>query len=344
MASTAPSRASLADYVLSKMAPSKASRTTSVGEYAFSRLQQAGEESPRDRAGPCFTGLQLGMPMAASHEAPLFTQRESSRALLRGGIPEGPLETSPLPHMQTAREDSRSQREMRLQEAAQQQPQPQQTEPLSPPLSRLPPVLGEAAPTQSQDVQTIASPLPSPEVRQEKTPQERSPPSRSPPSPASVATRVGSNTHVRAIKLSGFHNSALNDVFVENHDPEYMVNGRETYWSYTGDFFLYRSESTNTWGAAKAKRLVQVREGKGNGVAHSPEGFEIWQQGAVSAKKAWREWDTETKKWTLRTGSGVESRGKVRKKESPPEKGTQTDFQGVNVSPRIWSTQEGPIS
>lgn len=174
-----------------------------------------------------------------------------------------------------------------------------------------------------------------PEARQDK-----SPPARIPPSPVnSMVSRLSnpSSSVLRAIKLSGFRNQALNDVFVENHDPEVLVGGRETYWSYAGDFFLYRSESTNTWGAAKAKRFAQVKEGKGNGVAHSPEGFEIWQQGSALAKKPWREWDAEVKKWMLRTGSGVESRGKVRKKESPPEKGTQTDFQGedkgVQVSP-----------
>merc|ERR1711972_254671 len=130
----------------------------------------------------------------------------------------------------------------------------------------------------------------------------------------------------RGVKLTGFRNSGLNELFVENADDEFMINGRETYWSSSGDYFLYRSESTNTWGAAKAKRFKQVRDGSSNGVAHSPENFEIWQTAAMLAKKAWREWDAEENKWVTRQGSGVESRGKVRKKDAPFEKGTQTEL------------------
>jgi len=136
----------------------------------------------------------------------------------------------------------------------------------------------------------------------------------------SPATKV-----TRAIKMHGFKNPALNELFVENPETDFVVNERETYWTYSGEYFLYKSAATNTWGVAKGKRFEQVKEAKTNGVAHSPEGFEIWQPSAMLQKKAWREWDAETKKWTLRHGSGVESRGKVRKKDGPTEKGVQTE-------------------
>jgi len=130
---------------------------------------------------------------------------------------------------------------------------------------------------------------------------------------------------LRGIKMAGFKLAELNVLFVENTDPDMMVNGRETYWSEEKDYFLYRSEATSTWGAAKARRLQAVRDGTSNGVAHSPEGFEIWDQTAVIAhsKRGWREWYADTKVWENRPGSGVERRGKVRPKAPPTEKACQ---------------------
>jgi len=108
-----------------------------------------------------------------------------------------------------------------------------------------------------------------------------------------------------------------------------MISDRETYWSSSGDYFLYRSESTNTWGAAKAKRFRQIRQGQNNGIAHSPEGFEIWQTASsMLVKKPWREWDAESGKWITRQGAGVESRGKVKKKQAPNDKEIQTESRG----------------
>jgi len=142
-----------------------------------------------------------------------------------------------------------------------------------------------------------------------------------------TSSQKSPQTQFRAVKMTGFKNPGLNDMFIENSEPSYVINERETYWSSKGDFFLYRSAATNTWGAAKAKRFQNIKDGKSNGVAHSPEGFGLWDSGkAVQMKKAWREWDADASKWMTRQGSGVESRGKVRKKEQNVEKSTQTQF------------------
>jgi len=127
------------------------------------------------------------------------------------------------------------------------------------------------------------------------------------------------------VKLVGFRCSQLNVLYVESSEPGLVVNGRETYWSSVGDYFLYHSSGTNTWGAAKVKWFQQVRDGKDSTVAHSPLGYEIWNVAAVPAKKSWIEWDGEARKWVTRHGSGVESRGKVRPKTATAEAAVQTD-------------------
>jgi len=121
----------------------------------------------------------------------------------------------------------------------------------------------------------------------------------------------------RAVKLGGFDNPHLNALFVERTSPAFRVNGRETFWPTSGYYFIYRSMGTNTWGIAKAKRFEAVKVNKSNGVAHSPEGFELWlevNETQTATKKNWREWDVQANKWVSRPGAGVVSRGKVRPK------------------------------
>lgn len=132
---------------------------------------------------------------------------------------------------------------------------------------------------------------------------------------------------LRGVKLTGFHCIELNVLFVENPEPAFVVNGRETYWSSVSDYFLYHSSTTNTWGAAKVKWFQQVQSGQNNSVARSPKGYEIWNVSAMPAKKNWIEWDADVGKWETRPGSGVESRGKVRPKTAPMDVAVQTDWQ-----------------
>eukprot|EP00441_Pelagodinium_beii_P027267 CAMPEP_0197664568 /NCGR_PEP_ID=MMETSP1338-20131121/58718_1 /TAXON_ID=43686 ORGANISM="Pelagodinium beii, Strain RCC1491" /NCGR_SAMPLE_ID=MMETSP1338 /ASSEMBLY_ACC=CAM_ASM_000754 /LENGTH=646 /DNA_ID=CAMNT_0043243243 /DNA_START=54 /DNA_END=1991 /DNA_ORIENTATION=+ len=150
-------------------------------------------------------------------------------------------------------------------------------------------------------------------------------------------TRGGHGTsYLRGIKLGGFANEGLNALFVEKPAPALAVNGRETYWPASGDYFIYRSASTNTWGVGKAKRFQQIKDGKSNGLAHSPEGYEIWvdvnevPSTPSNSKKSWREWDVELSKWVARDGAGVHGRGKVRPKAgtgSTVEVAVQTHIQ-----------------
>lgn len=153
------------------------------------------------------------------------------------------------------------------------------------------------------------------------------------PSPTGSQVGISSSSYLRGVKLGGFENNELNALFVEKTDPRLVVNGRETYWPASAAFFIYRSASTNTWGVGKAKRFQQIKEGKSNGLAHSPESYELWldvneiPSTPASSKKSWREWDMEANKWVQRPGAGVLSRGKVRPKIALRSAGSEVAVQ-----------------
>ncbi|CAE8623201.1 unnamed protein product [Polarella glacialis] len=146
-----------------------------------------------------------------------------------------------------------------------------------------------------------------------------------PGSPMSSST---AGAFLKGVKLSGFKNETLNSLFVEKKGSTLLVGGRETYWLASNEYFIYKSsssqlfhkgDSTTTWAVGKGKRFSQIQVGKSNGVAHSPEGFEIWAEGnePAGSKKAWREWDAVANSWMTRPNSGVQSRGKVRPQVAP---------------------------
>mmetsp|Transcript_53920 Transcript_53920/g.144416 ORF Transcript_53920/g.144416 Transcript_53920/m.144416 type:complete len:266 (-) Transcript_53920:116-913(-) len=137
---------------------------------------------------------------------------------------------------------------------------------------------------------------------------------------------------LRGIKMHGFSTPQLNVLYIESMEASTKVNSRETYWTEASDYFLYYSKATDTWGLAKARRFQAVVDGTSNGVAHSPEGYEIWEDAARVKRRAartlgnWREWDTKANKWMPRPNAGIEHRGKVRPKvPSPLEKAVQTE-------------------
>lgn len=121
---------------------------------------------------------------------------------------------------------------------------------------------------------------------------------------------------LRAVKLKGFKTGGVNVLFVENPDPASRINGRETFWNASRDFFIYHSQATKTWGIAKGRRFLQVREGQNNGLIHSPEGFELWDidSDAAAPTKEWREWDDQAQTWSQRPDAGIASHGTMRQR------------------------------
>lgn len=127
-----------------------------------------------------------------------------------------------------------------------------------------------------------------------------------------------------AVVLQGFKTPGVDGLYVGSPQLLCAINGRETYWSTSGEYFLYHAASTNTWGVAKAKRFSRIRAGQSHGVAHSPTTFDLWHPAALLAKPSWREWDAEEGRWGTRLGSGLASRGRVRRRDPKEERGTQT--------------------
>jgi len=309
------SRLSLANYVISRLSPSDAGSQPSMADYVFSRLLSDPSAAVRARGHQQrhrFASAQVQMPGAATHEAPRFSRQEQD--VERIGSSEEPtgalfgqgFEGGGIPNV---------------------------AEPTHEPGgwwssgkgSEYEALLAESSPPQKASLNfSNGSDTPGPKVpdREVSWQGRFAEPPASPPASIPEPERP---VVLRGIKMAGFKLPELNVLFVENTDPDMMVNGRETYWSEEKHYFLYRSEATSTWGAAKARRLQAVRDGTSNGVAHSPEGFEIWDQTAVIAhsKRGWREWDADKKIWENRAGSGVERRGKVRPKAPPTEKACQ---------------------
>jgi len=324
------SRLSLADYVISRLSPSDAASQPSMAGYVFSRLlanpaaaSRAARGSPQRHR---FAAAQVQMPGAASHEAPLFSRHEQieragstlteepSGSLFGQGFEGGAIpevaEPSREPAGWWASGKGGGEYQAMLPEGSPQ----------------------KAALNFSSGSDTPGPKAPDTEVSCPNDEDLRPRFAEPPASPPASIPEPEKPVVLRGIKMAGFQLAELNVLFVESTDRDTTVNGRETYWSAANDYFLYRSEATSTWGAAKARRLQAVRDGTSNGVAHSPEGFEIWDSQAVIAhsKRGWREWDSEHSKWVNRPGSGVESRGKVRPKASPLEKASQAKPETCN--------------
>jgi len=280
---------SLADYVLSRLSPSDMSARSTMADYVFSRLTPGQGQPARSRTRPRqrFAAAQVQMPGAATHQAPCFSREPEDKAKDKAETPSIPQQEAPAYGGAH---------------------------------------LGSVAAAAVASA-AVASPHHAPSTTSPTSQQSGSPKQQAPetPSQSGPISPLAGGRPLRGIKMRGFHTQELNVLFVESAEPTYFVHGRETYWSAAGDFFLYRSEATNTWGAAKAKRFQQVREGTSNGVAHSPEGYEIWDAGDPQTKRGWREWSPEEAKWVQRPGSGVESRGKVRPKSNASAVAVQTE-------------------
>merc|ERR1712060_843304 len=78
-----------------------------------------------------------------------------------------------------------------------------------------------------------------------------------------------------AVVLTGFHRVDLNVLFVQRKAPAFRLAGRETYWSASGSYFLFHSESTGTWAADKAKYFDEIKAGRSGRLVHSPKGYDI---------------------------------------------------------------------
>jgi len=133
------------------------------------------------------------------------------------------------------------------------------------------------------------------------------------PTSADVSRRSSSQPRgpdsLRAVVLGGFSCRALNTLFVERPSKQYRLNGRESYWSEKADYFIFYNAAMRTWAVEKAKRLSHVQCGQSNGVAHGPDGYDIW---CKSLREGWYEYDKEAFAWTHHGSAGVTRRGRAK--------------------------------
>mmetsp|Transcript_58286 Transcript_58286/g.138880 ORF Transcript_58286/g.138880 Transcript_58286/m.138880 type:complete len:740 (-) Transcript_58286:172-2391(-) len=116
----------------------------------------------------------------------------------------------------------------------------------------------------------------------------------------------------RGLQMGGFQKSSLNTIFVERSEPEFRVNGRETYWSVQESHLLFFSTSIGVWSFTQARTFPQVKAGEWCSIAHGPKGLDVAAPDAVKVKKGWREWDRQANGWMERDNAGIASVGKVR--------------------------------
>jgi len=109
---------------------------------------------------------------------------------------------------------------------------------------------------------------------------------------------------LQTVTLSGFVKEEINSRYVERRQLEFTVNDRDTYWSVSGQFFIYWCIKENRWKGSRSSDLPEIQGGRGCGFVASPIGQNLL---APSLAKGWHEWDGEG--WVLRPSAGISSSG-----------------------------------
>lgn len=110
----------------------------------------------------------------------------------------------------------------------------------------------------------------------------------------------------RAVVLAGFvTNTPLNTQFIEQREPKFMVNNRETFWSVDCEFFIFWCKKELRWKVSLADHLAYNRKGGSKAIAGAPAGDDILR--AQPLLIGWHEWDGAA--WVKQKGAGVAKLG-----------------------------------
>lgn len=110
----------------------------------------------------------------------------------------------------------------------------------------------------------------------------------------------GHQALLRTVALVGLQRPELNAKYMERGQPEFKVQGYETYWSADGQQFLYYSKKEFRWKGSHVKDLAKIKAGGSSGLIGAPQGYDILSPVAL---KGWHEWDGAA--WKLRSKAGV---------------------------------------
>uniref|UniRef100_A0A7S1F0E9 Uncharacterized protein n=1 Tax=Noctiluca scintillans TaxID=2966 RepID=A0A7S1F0E9_NOCSC len=117
-------------------------------------------------------------------------------------------------------------------------------------------------------------------------------------------------SELRTVTLTGFGNDYLNQEFLEGPSQDFLVQGRNTYWAGTGDFFLYWCDNFKKWRIAQVKGYKANRDGKCLAFASdSHRDRDILDPNFL---KGWTE--AEEGKWVEKPEAGVDGLGTLAEK------------------------------
>jgi len=100
--------------------------------------------------------------------------------------------------------------------------------------------------------------------------------------------------------LRGFAKQEMNLDYIERRQPEFTVNGRETFWSAGSQFFIYWCKKETRWKGTRAEDLQRVQAGRSLGFIGSPVGNDLLDP---PRRLGWHEWDGSA--WVQQLEAGV---------------------------------------
>jgi len=110
---------------------------------------------------------------------------------------------------------------------------------------------------------------------------------------------------LRTVSLAGFKTEALNEEFLEGPGAEFEVQGRETYWQVSGEYFLFYCQRFRKWRVAGIAAFGKNRDGDCFGfVSDGVAGRDVQDPSLI---KGWIE--VEGGAWQRRKEAGVSALG-----------------------------------
>jgi len=104
----------------------------------------------------------------------------------------------------------------------------------------------------------------------------------------------------RRVRIAGLSKPGWNGWYHESSDSASQVAGSNTFWSSTGEFFLFWAPQFNRWRLGSATNLETVKNGNPLAVAEAPKGQDL-----LATTLGWHEWTPNLKKWTYMGEAGV---------------------------------------
>lgn len=67
---------------------------------------------------------------------------------------------------------------------------------------------------------------------------------------------------LKTVSLGGFKNAAINEEYLEGPTPDFHIQGRQTYWQASGDYFLFYCKRFRKWRVAGTSKFSENKDGE----------------------------------------------------------------------------------